>query len=728
MSKNDLENLYKQAKQAFQAKDLDRAANLLTQILVIDENYKDTSRLLARIVKEKRRRWYNAPRIWGPLIGLIVVGLLIWFVPKLPLKALFAPSTEVSRTTLSAIPTKAATPTIKLTTAPTIPPTAIPLSWNQIAMEQEFPTDTVIGIAVDNNDQDVIYIGMKNTGVYKSNDGGLSWSPKYRGLANMHIESLTIDPQDPKILYAGTDGGIFKTQDDGENWERIYDGFRLLMDPQNSSHLYAQSNDEGGLLFESTDQGVTWETHEIFCPQLWTWAIDPQDGMALYGTENGNDPSCSMGLYKSTDGGRTWNFLGLDGQNIGSLAVGKDAQGNILIYADAQGQGDLFSNDGGKSWNTVQPGGCSFLPVESDSPEIIYCTNGSSQVEIYKAGNFFQTLTISSPSNLEINAFRADNYQGTQRRIAGGQGLYISTDDGRSWLNRSSSLGAARLELKINPANNERMYLASYLGIDEQVCVLFRSDDSGKSWKQIMQGGHVSWCGPVFDSTNTLYVLKEGNLERSTDNGDTWTSTSLPTGVSFGSVSVNPYMTGFLYAVSDELFYSTSDGVSWQKATNSAGNFYGRRFYYAKGGSLIYSVNNLSLSSDAGESWNFCRNSKSMTSDSQLVIDPDNNQRLYLATDGNGILISVSGCQSWYQSNSGLGNLFVNSVAMDPNNSNTLYAGTNGGVYISYDRGQTWGQINDGLLGVLTVYSIGIDLHSNVYAATPYGIFKLEKK
>jgi photosystem II stability/assembly factor-like uncharacterized protein len=222
--------------------------------------------------------------------------------------------------------------------------------------------------------------------------------------------------------------------------------------------------------------------------------------------------------------------------------------------------------------------------------------------------------------------------------------------------------------------------------------------------------------------------LKEGNLERSTDNGDTWTSTSLPTGVSFGSVSVNPYMTGFLYAVSDELFYSTSDGVSWQKATNSAGNFYGRRFYYAKGGSLIYSVNNLSLSSDAGESWNFCRNSKSMTSDSQLVIDPDNNQRLYLATDGNGILISVSGCQSWYQSNSGLGNLFVNSVAMDPNNSNTLYAGTNGGVYISYDRGQTWGQINDGLLGVLTVYSIGIDLHSNVYAATPYGIFKLEKK
>jgi photosystem II stability/assembly factor-like uncharacterized protein len=718
MPKNDLEKLYIQAQQAIQGKDFDRATNLLTQILVIDENFKDTSRLLARIVKEKRRRWYNDPRIWVPLIGLIVVGLLIWIVPKLPLKAIFAPLTKVSSTTPNAISTNAS--------MPTIPSTAIPLAWNRISMGQEFATDTVTGIAVDKNDPDVIYVGMKNAGVFKSIDGGLSWSPKYQGLANTHVESLTIDPQHPKILYAGTYGGIFKTQDGGENWERIGEGYRLLMDPQNSSHLYANT---GGGVHESLDQGDTWEQHKSSCPNLFDWAIDPKDGMTLYGSENGNNPACTMGLYKSSDGGGTWNFLGLGGQDIGTFAVGEDEQGNVLIYAETQGQGGLISNDGGKSWSILETPGCSFLPVEPDSPDTVYCADQSSDVSIITAGKFSQTLTISGPPNLMVDTFHADSYQGTQRLIAGAQGLFISTDNGQSWSNRSGGLGAARLELKMDPTNDQRMYLASYLGADEQDCVLFRSDDSGKSWKQIIQGGHVSWCGPVFGPTNTLYVLIEGLLERSTDHGDTWTSSSLPSGVNFGSVSANPYLVGYLYAGSNELYYSTDDGSSWQKATNNKmGNFYNSRFYYAKGGNLIYGEKY--FSTDGGKSWNSCSDpeSKIPTSDSSLVIDPGDNQHLYLAIAGDRILISVDGCQSWQPSNDGLGNLFVKSVAMDPNNTNTIYAGTNGGAYVSYDQGHTWGQINDGLLGVLTIYSIAIDSQSNVYAATPYGVFKLGNK
>jgi photosystem II stability/assembly factor-like uncharacterized protein len=90
--------------------------------------------------------------------------------------------------------------------------------------------------------------------------------------------------------------------------------------------------------------------------------------------------------------------------------------------------------------------------------------------------------------------------------------------------------------------------------------------------------------------------------------------------------------------------------------------------------------------------------------------------------------MTANGCQSWRSINAGLGSLFVNSVAIDPNNPNTLYAGTDGGAYVSFDGGQSWGQINDGLLGATVVYSIVVDKDSNVYAATPYGIFKLEGK
>jgi photosystem II stability/assembly factor-like uncharacterized protein len=92
------------------------------------------------------------------------------------------------------------------------------------------------------------------------------------------------------------------------------------------------------------------------------------------------------------------------------------------------------------------------------------------------------------------------------------------------------------------------------------------------------------------------------------------------------------------------------------------------------------------------------------------------------------LLISTDGGHIWQPSNTGLGSLFVNTLAIDPNNPDTIFAGTDGGAYISFNAGETWGQINDGLLGATVVYSVVVDKDGNVYAATPYGIFKLEGK
>lgn len=114
-------------------------------------------------------------------------------------------------------------------------------------------------------------------------------------------------------------------------------------------------------------------------------------------------------------------------------------------------------------------------------------------------------------------------------------------------------------------------------------------------------------------------------------------------------------------------------------------------------------------------------------SDTRLAVDPQDS-RLYLATPGQGVFISTDNCSSWQASNNGLGNLFVNTVAVDPNDPNLVYAGTDGGAFISFDNGKSWDQINDGLLGATVVYSIAVDKDGNVYAATPYGIFKLEGK
>ena len=97
-----------------------------------------------------------------------------------------------------------------------------------------------------------------------------------------------------------------------------------------------------------------------------------------------------------------------------------------------------------------------------------------------------------------------------------------------------------------------------------------------------------------------------------------------------------------------------------------------------------------------------------------------------MANIGFGVYESKDACETWIPTNIGLGSLFVNSLAIDPNEPETIYAGTDGGAYVSQNNGTTWGQINDGLLGATVVYSIFVDKDSNVYAATPYGIFKLE--
>jgi photosystem II stability/assembly factor-like uncharacterized protein len=135
-------------------------------------------------------------------------------------------------------------------------------------------------------------------------------------------------------------------------------------------------------------------------------------------------------------------------------------------------------------------------------------------------------------------------------------------------------------------------------------------------------------------------------------------------------------------------------------------------------------------SNDSGETWKACAFTESYHAigESRMAIDPRDANRLILATRGDGIKTSQDGCNSWQPSNIGLGSLFVSTIAIDPNNPDTLYAGTDGGAYISFDGGETWGQINDGLLGATVVYSVVVDKDGNVYAATPYGIFKLEGK
>jgi len=210
----DLERLYQDAKSALKAREYDRARDLLTSILTVDENYRDVSRLLAQTIRLRRRRWYNDVRLWGILIGAIVIGLIIWIVPKLSLRtAPASPAAKIS-SLATQIPTNATMPVI--TTSPAL--TSIPLAWNRINMAQFITREQITAIAADPKDEDVVYAGTEGAGVYKSIDGGLSWRPIMLGLPRSRVYSLTIDPNNPQTIYIGLDEGeIYKSTNGGKN-------------------------------------------------------------------------------------------------------------------------------------------------------------------------------------------------------------------------------------------------------------------------------------------------------------------------------------------------------------------------------------------------------------------------------------------------------------------------------------------------------------------------------
>jgi photosystem II stability/assembly factor-like uncharacterized protein len=137
-------------------------------------------------------------------------------------------------------------------------------------------------------------------------------------------------------------------------------------------------------------------------------------------------------------------------------------------------------------------------------------------------------------------------------------------------------------------------------------------------------------------------------------------------------------------------------------------------------------------SDDGGENWEKCGGEEtwngSATRKAGLLMDSLSPDHILLGTRSGGILKSTDGCETWAASNEGLGSLFINSLAADPGDPEVIYAGTDDGAYVSFDGGAHWNVINDGLLGATVVYSIVVDAEGNVYAATPYGIFTLERK
>jgi photosystem II stability/assembly factor-like uncharacterized protein len=489
VDKSELESLYREAQSALKGRDYVRASYLLRQILVIDENYKNTARLLAQLVRHRQGRWYDNPHIWIGLGALMFVVLAVLMIPRLG--AFFANPNPT--TTATALSSQTSAP--KLTPTPTLITTPVPLAWNRIAIGQEFQRDRITVIVIDPKDADVVYAGTDNAGIYKSIDGGVSWKPVHNGLGRASIYSLVIDPLRPSNLYAGViQGGVYRTTDGGEHWAVANEGFLRLdcgicivvIDPSQPNQLLYT---EGSMIYASSDSAETWTLvkDENTCPDeiaALTW--HPRNSAIIYVTNNHSWGNCMLsGVYRSDDGGHTWipPEFEMVRPHDNSLLISQQTGNNLYVQSQV---GYLYlSRDSGTTWEEEE--GCGTIVLDPQDESNIYCASNL-ELEKYEVipekpqewwrvaplparAYYFNPLVISPHSS--------------QTMFFGERGIWSSSDGGLTWNERSNGLGAGRIELRVDPLQPSTLYA------DVGDCQPFFSNDVGRTWEKATEWG----CG-----------------------------------------------------------------------------------------------------------------------------------------------------------------------------------------------------------------------------------------
>ena len=162
-------------------------------------------------------------------------------------------------------------------------------SWSQTYTNSAYPY--VAALVIDPSDPATLYALTGFSGVYKSTDGGASWFPANTGLSSAYVYTLALAPSNPATLYAGTDSGVYKSSNGGGNWSPVYTNPQtyvadLVIDPSNPSTLYAGANTltDGGI-YKSTDGGASWHpfnTTGLPATNVMTLVIDPSNPATLY--------------------------------------------------------------------------------------------------------------------------------------------------------------------------------------------------------------------------------------------------------------------------------------------------------------------------------------------------------------------------------------------------------------------------------------------------------------
>ena len=265
----------------------------------------------------------------------------------------------------------------------------------------------VISMAIDPAYPATVYAGTKGDAVYKSYDGGQRWVSQRAGLDDATISSVVnqfvFDPANNQHLFVATTMGVFETKNEGDSWTKRMDGMKevlmvvtLGMDPTRPAILYAGTS---GGVYKTIDEAGHWEkvNNGLVSPDIikssralsvTSVLVDPFEPDTVYA-------STLAGLYKTTDGGKAWVRIGQSLQDQMLFSMILDCTKKGVIYLGGR-EGVHRSEDGGSTWSTINTGLATLnirsLVQSPTDPDVFYAgTNGSG---LYRSKNRGETWEL----------------------------------------------------------------------------------------------------------------------------------------------------------------------------------------------------------------------------------------------------------------------------------------------------------------------------------------------
>ena len=656
-----------------------------------------------------------------------------------------------------------------------------------------------------------IFMGTEGDGIFKSADFGQTWTPLSNGIVPAAVLSLDQSGLGAKTLYAGTSFGVFASQNNGQTWVPNTDTTprpvsTVLADPARPTVAYYGTVD--GEVFRTFDNGVnfdrSWEGTRIgirklaaarwgniyavnaagelyssddladnffrrgtsISHQILTVAVDTEQPWIVYvGTLFG-------GVYKSATNAIQWAQTneGMETPIVFSLAI--DPSSASTIYAGSL-DAVYKSSNAGETWSKVAgmlpPGAVTDIRVDRVNPHILYAAVADRGVfKSTDAGEHWAALREGSPFLGSVPIVLSTVSPSVVFAGTVGGGVHKSLDAGVTWSPSNDGLSLFVKDIVIDQNNPDIMYAAS---IADGV---FKTIDGGENWTSIGLAGQVVYnitLDPA--SSNTLYAGTPTGVVRTTDGGLTWSElgqrmpyvfalASDPTertkvyagGLAGGfyrsldsgrtwiksaagfpaknvlAITVSPDTHQVFAAVEGEGVYSGGQaGGQWQRtsAENFGGFSVGSIATGSSNGPLYAGTlgNGIYKSFDAGKAWEKLPTNFPTNYVSAVRVHPTNANVVFAAllhssNVGPAIYVSENGGSTWSTSAAGLASGKVYSLAIDGSNTTRMFAATAQGVYRSLNRGATWQLAGNGLT-TASVRQVFVDAGSGgavVYVGT----------